>query len=121
MPVVCHYQNRGVGQFVKRMFTFGYGRGVNRLVDLQVMPPLLALVALAFIILYYPIFLLMAGVYLAMIAIFTASIFLRTKKPVHLLSVPTVYLLEHVFYAAGFWTGSILSFSKYRQKVNTAA
>jgi glycosyltransferase involved in cell wall biosynthesis len=119
--VVCHYQNRGVRQFTKRMFTFGYGRGVNRLVDLQILPPLLALVAITFLIFYYPVFLLMFGLYLSIILAYTFSIFLETKKFVYLLSVPAVYLLEHVFYSVGFWTGSILSFNKKRHKVIPAA
>jgi glycosyltransferase involved in cell wall biosynthesis len=103
--IVRHYQNRGLRQFAGRMFSFGYGRGQNRLVDLQVLPPILAVVAIALLPLYYPVSLAMFFLYMMAVILFTAVILSKSKKWIYLGSVPATFVLEHTCYAAGFWAG----------------
>jgi glycosyltransferase involved in cell wall biosynthesis len=103
--VVRHYQNRGLRQFARRMFSFGYGRGKNRLVDLQVVPPVLAAAAIALLPLYYPLSLAMLLLYMATVVLFTALVLSKSKKWIYCGSVPVAFVTEHACYAAGFWTG----------------
>lgn len=110
--IVHHHQERGLGEFVRRMHFFGYGRGVNRLWDLQVVPPIAAigilllafiapLASAAFVVIY-------AGI----VGLYTLAIFGRARRLEYLVSVPAVYLLEHTAYMFGFWKGTLASITK---------
>lgn len=110
--LVHHHQERTLREFVGRMHFFGYGRGVNHLWDLQVVPPIAAvgilllafiapLASAAFVVIY-------AGI----VGLYTLAIFGRARRPEYLVSVPAVYLLEHIAYMFGFWTGTVASITK---------
>lgn len=101
--IVLHNQNRTLMQFVKRIYYFGYSRGKNKLLDLQAIPPILAFISLIIIFISYKIFVYMILLYLIIIFFFTLKIVISTKRIQYFLSIPIIYLLEHISYTAGFW------------------
>ncbi|QSZ67894.1 glycosyltransferase [Methanofollis aquaemaris] len=108
--LVLHEQKRGLGDFARRMHFFGYGRGRNRLWDLQVAPPVLGLFVIFTYFSFFEVFLLLLLIYFGLIILFDLAIFVRTRRPAYLLSVPVVYLVEHLSYMLGFWHGLAHSF-----------
>jgi len=105
--IIHHHQERGLGEFVKRMKFFGYGRGVNLLWDLQVIPPILAVFILITAIITPIALLTVIAIYMAIIIVCTVILFAKAKKLGFLLSIPIVFILEHIFYTIGFWQGII--------------
>lgn len=110
--LVHHNQERTIVEFVRRMHFFGYGRGVNRLWDLQVVPPLAAvgILLLAFIAPLASAALIV--IYAAIVGLYTLTIYGKVRRLKYLISVPAVYLLEHIAYMFGFWKGTIEAFSR---------
>jgi len=107
--IVLHDQRRNLKDFIKRMYLFGYGRGINRLWDLQVIPPIMALVVFLLLPASPMIFLSMILLYLSAIFLFDLKIFLKTRKVQYLVTVPVVFVVEHVSYTLGFWIGLLKS------------
>ena len=107
--IVLHNQNRGVKDFAKRVYFFGYGRGKNRLWNLQVIPPVLGLITFLLLCISRKDFLFMIILYECIILCFDFKIFIKAKKPQYLFSIPMVFIVEHVSYAMGFWRGVIKS------------
>lgn len=103
--VVIHDQNRGAGAFARRMFRFGYGRGRHRLFGLPVAFPLALPVAAVVLILWPPVFALLAAAYLALLLLTAAAASIRSRDVAAAALVPIVLALEHLSYSAGFWTG----------------
>jgi GT2 family glycosyltransferase len=113
--VVIHNHGRGLMDFANRMRQYGYGRAKSFLFDLQAIPPLLALIAIITLLINFNIFIYMITCYIILIAIYTVVLFLFNPKAIYLFTIPVVYLIEHVFYAIGFWIGIS---SKIMEKVN---
>jgi GT2 family glycosyltransferase len=105
--IVLHNQNRSLGDFAKRNYLFGYGRGKNRLWDLQVVPPIIGLFTLLFLFASLKAFLVMIFLYVFVLFCFDFKIFIKAKKAQYLVSVPIVFIIEHLPYAVGFWRGVI--------------
>lgn len=103
--VVFHNQDRGLKDFARRMYTFGKGRAQNKLLDLQVVPPFLALLTLLFLFSSTEAFVFMISLYICILIIFDFMLFMSHKKILYLLSIPLVFTLEHVSYTLGFWNG----------------
>jgi glycosyltransferase involved in cell wall biosynthesis len=106
--VVSHDQNRGVMAFIKRMFFFGYGRGSKRLWDLQVIPPIVGALSLLLIFLSLKVFFAIILLYVLTVTYFDIKIFFKAKKFKFLLSLPLIFVLEHLSYTLGFWKGILL-------------
>ena len=110
--IVHHHQGRGLGGFVRRMHFFGYGRGVNRLWDLQVVPPV-AVIGIFLMAFIAPLaFVTLLGAYVAIIAGYTLIFLFRARRPGYLISIPIVFVLEHASYTLGFWKGTIEAIAK---------
>jgi glycosyltransferase involved in cell wall biosynthesis len=107
--IVSHNQERSLRQFCKRMFSFGYGRGNKRLIDLQIIPPIALVFVVASIFLNPLIFFPLIVVYLLIVLLFSMKIVFETKKVNYFFTVPLVFLLEHSCYSAGFWWGLLRS------------
>ena len=103
--IVFHNQERNLRQFCKRMFSFGYGRGHNRLVDLQIIPPISLIFVFAISFLNPMIFFGLIALYLFIIILFSLNILLNSKKTKYFFTIPFVFLLEHLCYSIGFWWG----------------
>lgn len=102
---ILHDQDRNIRDFARRIFSFGYGRARNKLIDLQVVPPILALLLFLSLFLNIDIFISIIIIYIALLEAFTFMIYFRSKKLYLLCLVPFVYFLEHTAYIAGFWKG----------------
>jgi len=110
--IVHHNQERGLEDFVRRMHFFGYGRGINRLWDLQVVPPIAAISVLLTAFISPLVFFALLGIYVAIIGGYTLVLLGKARRPEYLLSIPVVFILEHVSYTFGFWRGTIEAVSR---------
>lgn len=110
--IVHHHQERTLGGFVRRMHFFGYGRGVNRLWDLQVVPPVAAVGILLTAFVAPLAFFALLAIYMAIIGCYTLFLLAKARRPEYLLSIPVVFILEHVSYTFGFWRGTIEAVSR---------
>ncbi len=104
--IILHNHKRGLKDFRKRMYQYGYGRAKSRLWDLQVIPPIFGLLLLCVSIIFnYWILFVALLIYISIIAVTGLILSIQHKEPLYLLSVPTVYILEHSFYSLGFLRG----------------
>lgn len=109
--IVFHNQDRGLKDFARRMYMFGAGRAQNKLLDLQVIPPMLALLTLVFLFASIKVFIFMISLYTCILIIFDILLFRNHKKLLYLLSIPLIFMLEHISYTLGFWNGIVKVFS----------
>ena len=105
--IVLHNHKRGLKDFAKRMYQYGYGRAKSRLWDLQVVPPILALLLIVSLVFTPWIFLSMVGIYMIMIGAMGMKFAIRERSLKYLVPVPIIYLIEHILYTLGFWRGLI--------------
>ena len=110
--IVLHNQDRNLRGFAKRNYLFGYGRGKNRLWDLQVIPPIIGLITLLLLFVSLKAFLFMIFLYAFVLLCFDFKIFMKVKKAQYLVSIPVVFAIEHLFYAIGFWRGIVKSLAR---------
>lgn len=106
--VVLHDQERGVVAFIKRMYFFGCGRGKKRLWDLQVIPPIGGAFSLLLLFVSLKAFFFIILLYVLTLMYFDIKIFFKAKKFKFLVSVPLIFILEHLSYTLGFWRGILL-------------
>jgi cellulose synthase/poly-beta-1,6-N-acetylglucosamine synthase-like glycosyltransferase len=109
--VILHDQDRGLKAFAKRMYQFGYGRGRLRLWDLQCVPPLIALFLLLSLLFTPWIFVSGIVSYSLVLVTMGLKIAVQKKGIKYAVTVPIVYLVEHLSYSIGFW-GGLLTISK---------
>ena len=105
--IILHNHNRGLRAFAKRMYQYGYGRARSRLWDLQVIPPIFALLLLISLIFTYWIFIISIIVYIVFIALTSLKISIKAKNFKYFFSVSLVFIIEHIMYSIGFWKGFI--------------
>jgi glycosyltransferase involved in cell wall biosynthesis len=103
--IVFHNQDRGIYDFAKRMYSFGYGRGINRLWDLQIIPPIVGLFTLIILFFNLKAFFILISIYIIVVLIYSLKISLRAKSFKYSFSVPAAFLIEHISYSVGFWIG----------------
>ncbi len=109
--IVHHHQERALGEFARRMHFFGYGRGANRLWDLQVVPPVAAIGVFLTALIAPQAFFALLLIYGGLIGGYTMLLLTRARKPEYLISIPIVFILGHVSYAFGFWKGTLETIS----------
>ena len=103
--IILHNQDRGLKEFAKRIYSFGRGRGKNRLWDLQVIPPIICLGILPLLFVAPMVFLSAVIMYAIVLLYFDLKMFLKAKEVRYLFSVPVVFIMEHLSYTLGFWRG----------------
>jgi GT2 family glycosyltransferase len=103
--IVLHDHKRGLERFAKRMFQYGYGRARSKIWDIQIMPPIFAIILLGISIFYIDVFLIFLSIYLLFIIFMGIKISLQEMDYKYLFSLPIVYMLVHGAYALGFWIG----------------
>lgn len=109
--IVLHNQKRDLKAFMKRIYQFGMGRSRNRLWDLQAIPPILGLIAFLSLFLSMSIFLSMILTYISLLILFDIIILRKVKNFRYIFSVPVIFVIEHISYSVGFWSG-IVQFKK---------
>ena len=105
--VILHNHQRGLKDFAKRMYQYGYGRAKSRLWDLQVIPPILVLLLLASLIFTPWIFLGMVEIYAVMLVAMGIKFMIYERSFKYFVSVPIIYVIEHGLYTIGFWRGML--------------
>jgi cellulose synthase/poly-beta-1,6-N-acetylglucosamine synthase-like glycosyltransferase len=113
--IVLHNQSRNLRQFAKRMFYFGYGRGMSKIFDLQVLPPV-SLIFIALCLVFFPIiFFALVIIYAVIILFFSSYIAYKNRKFRYFMTLPIIFLFEHSMYSIGFWYGILKSFPEARK------
>jgi len=102
---VLHDQSLNLKEFAKRNYTFGFGRAYNHLWDIQMIPPLLAVMVLMFAFLNLQFFYFMIFLYVIILIGYDFIIVFKKKKGIFLLTIPIVFIIQHVSYSFGFWAG----------------
>ncbi|MCK4734432.1 MAG: glycosyltransferase [Methanophagales archaeon] len=107
--VVLHNHQRGLKEFAKRMYQYGYGRAESRLWGLQVVAPVVGLIALLLLFVSPKAFLVVIFIYALVLLCVGFKIFIKARKAQYLVLIPIVLIMEHISYSAGFWIGVIKS------------
>lgn len=105
--LVQHRHERGLRDFARRMFQYGFGRGQSLLLGPTLLMPI-ASVAILLLALVQPRYaLLLAALYGAAVLASAGVVAVRKRRLRFLASLPIVYLIEHAAYVAGFWVGVV--------------
>jgi len=107
--VVRHRHGRGLRDFARRMFQYGFGRGQSLLLGVPLVMPAgsVALVTIAALMPSYAA--ILAAAYAAVLLASAASAAIRKRRAGFLLGLPIIYVIEHASYVAGFWVGVLKS------------
>lgn len=106
--LVIHHHSWTLKEYTKKMFRYGFERGLIRAFDLQVIPPFFALFVLLSLLFTPYLFLASAILYLSIIVFFGFRGAQQEHNILYLFSVPVVYIIEHSMYTLGMWK-SVLS------------
>lgn len=107
--VVLHNHKRGLRKFAKRMYQYGYGRATAGLWDLQVVPPIIAFLLFISLVITPWVLVGMFALYAIMLGFMGIKFAISKMSIIYIISIPIVYVIEHMFYTLGFWRG-ILKF-----------
>lgn len=101
--LVIHHHSWTLKEYTKKMFRYGFERGLIRAFDLQVIPPFFALLVL--LSLSFTPYLFLASIisYLLIIIFFGIRGAQQEHNIRYLFSVPVVYIIEHSMYTLGMW------------------
>lgn len=105
--VVLHNHKRGLGKFAKRMYQYGFGRSCAGVWDLQIVPPILGFLLVVSLLFTPYIFLNMLALYTIIITLVGIKFAISKMNIIYAISTPIIYVIEHIFYALGFWRGLI--------------
>ena len=98
-----HDHGRSLKEFAQNMYYYGGWRKESGVWDLPSIPPLLAPLLLLTLIINPWILPTFIGAYLVIIGAIGLRFAIQERNMIYLVSVPTVYLIEHFFYTIGFW------------------
>jgi len=101
--LVIHHHSWTLREYTKKMFRYGFERGLIRAFDLQVIPPFFALFILLSLVFTSYLFLASVTLYLLIILFFGIRSAQQEHNIWYLFSVPAVYIIEHSMYTLGMW------------------
>lgn len=101
--VVLHDHGRGLKEFAKNMYHYGGWRRECRVWGLPAIPPLIAPFLLLTLIVNYWILLALISSYLVITGAVSLRFALQERDARYSLSIPIVYIVEHLCYTIGFW------------------
>lgn len=103
--IISHNHTRGLREFTKRTYQYGYGKGKCLIRDLQLIPPI-ALVAILFLpLISVWAFLFMMVLYFSVLIGYTSIICWRARNHKHFGRILVTFVAEHVAYTLGIWKG----------------
>lgn len=105
--LVIHHHSWTLREYTKKMFRYGFERGLIRAFDLQVIPPFFAFLVLLSLAFTPYIFLASLVLYLLIIVYFGIRGAQQEHNIRYLYSVPAVYIIEHSMYTLGMWKSVI--------------
>lgn len=100
---ILHDHGRGLKEFAKNMYHYGGWRRECRVWDLPAIPPLIAPFLLLTLMVNYWILLALISSYLVIIGAAGLRFALQERDARYFLSIPIVYIVEHLCYTIGFW------------------
>lgn len=101
--LVIHHHSWTLKEYTKKMFRYGFERGLIRAFDLQVIPPFFALLVILSLLFTPYLFLASIVSYLLIILFFGIRGAQQEHNIRYLFSVPVVYIIEHSMYTLGMW------------------
>jgi len=101
--IVLHDHSRGLKEFARNMYHYGGWRKECGVWDWPVLPPLLAPLLLLTLLASRWILTAIIGFYLAITASYGLYFTIKDKDIRYLVTIPVVFVLEHVCYTIGFW------------------
>lgn len=101
--LVIHHHSWTLKEYTKKMFRYGFERGLIRALDLQVIPPFFALLVILSLLFTPYLFLASIVSYLLIILFFGIRGAQQEHNIRYLFSVPVVYIVEHSMYTLGMW------------------
>lgn len=105
--VVYHRHGRGLRDFARRMYQYGFGRGQSLLLGPPLLIPLGLPAVLLTTLLWPVIAAALLGAYLVVLLLSSISASWRRRNPRLLAALPLVYVTEHLAYTAGFWSALV--------------
>lgn len=115
--VVFHHHGRDLGDFAKRMFQYGYGRGQVPSFGAPVMMSILAPITILLAI-FFPLFTtFLIAAYVSSLFASSAWVCIKKRRLRFLGTLPVVYTVEHACYVTGFWVGILARLAPARRRV----
>ena len=119
--IIVHNHTRGLKEFAKRTYQYGYGKGKCLITDLQLIPPVAAAVVLFLPLVSIWAFMLMMFLYLVILFVSTLRVCWKSKRFGYFHYIITVYVAEHIAYTVGLWKGLFsYALNRLRQSKKTA-
>jgi hypothetical protein len=103
-----HDQNRGVMAFNKRMFFCRIREGEQEIMEPRIIQPIVGAFFPLLTFMSLKVFFVIIFQHVLMITYFDIKIFFKAKKFKFLLSMPLIFVVEHLSHAQGFWRGILL-------------
>jgi glycosyltransferase involved in cell wall biosynthesis len=100
---VLHDHSRGLKEFARNMYRYGGWRKECGVWDWPVLPPLLAPLLLLTLLASRWILPAIIGFYLVIIGLHGLYFAIREKEVRYLVTIPIVFIVEHLGYTVGFW------------------
>ncbi len=100
---VLHDHSRGLKEFARNMYRYGGWRKECGVWDWPVLPPLLAPLLLLTLLASRWILVTIIGLYLVIVGLHGLYFAIKEKNIRYLITVPVVFVLEHLCYTVGFW------------------
>ena len=100
---VLHDHSRGLKEFAKNMYRYGGWRKECGVWDWPVLPPLLAPLLLLTLLVSRWILAAIVGLYLVIVGLHGLYFAIRERNISYLVTIPVVFVLEHLCYTVGFW------------------
>ncbi len=105
--IVRHRHERGLRDFARRMFQYGFGRAQSLLLGPTLLMPVASAGILLLALVQPRYAVLLAALYGVAVLASAAVAAVRKRRLRFLASLPVVYLIEHAAYVAGFWVGVV--------------
>lgn len=106
--LVVHDHGRSLKEFARNMYHYGGWRRECGIWDLPVIPPLVAPLLILSLFFTRWIFLASLGLYLIAIVAVGLRLAIQQRDVRYFLTIPVVYLVEHIGYVIGFWKETVL-------------
>jgi len=106
--VVCHDHVSGLRDFANQMLRYGRDKGIVRKFSIAVAPSLFLILLLLSLIFTPWLFIISIFLYSILILLMGVKFALQKKNVKFIISIPLVYVTEHILYSIGFWKGLIL-------------
>ncbi|TET47940.1 MAG: glycosyltransferase, partial [Dehalococcoidia bacterium] len=100
---VLHDHSRGLKEFARNMYRYGGWRKECGVWDWPVLPPLLAPLLLLTLLASHWILTAIIGLYLVVVGLHGLYFAIKEKDARYLVTIPVVFILEHLGYTVGFW------------------